>query len=324
MGAIIDMHEEFIRALKGRKYENDLAQTIADILRITKDSAYRRLNGRVSFSAREIGILASRLNISIDRLLHQTDEYLSLPFMLKKPMKVESMDVLRDIIDIGLDGMAKLEGSPRETGNIYNSIPMEFYIYSPELTKFMFFKWGYNFIGGKGFKNYSAWRLPDWSDGLLERMRDICRFDSVYYIWDDSIMANMGREVNNLHKLGIVTDEERIGIREVLKDMLLRLERALDGKLTPTVISSPKMEFYVSSMTLGFTASYYTAGDSHMIEMMTNFSFAFLDSDPDNFHKLKEWLDSFKGMSTLLSRSGRYERKAYFEEQHKIIDYVLR
>lgn len=324
MNNIVDMHEEFIGALKKRIPPKDLAQTIADILRIEKDSAYRRLNGRVSFSAREIGILATNLHISIDNLLYKNEDYLTLPFMLKKPMNVESMNVLRDVIDMGLDKVAALEGTPRETGNIYNSIPMEFYLYSPELTKFMLFKWGYNFIGDKDFRNYSTWQVPEWADGLLKRMIDIFHFDKVYFIWDDSIMSNISKEINTMQKLDIITAEEKDMLRNAFKDMLLRLEQALKGTLTPTIISSPDVEFYVSSMPIGFTSSYYMSGDSHFIEMMTNFSFAFLDRDPDSFYRLKEWLDSIKGISTLLSRSARYERRAYFEKQHRIIDFVLR
>lgn len=71
----INLHDEFIAALHEKvPKRSELVIRISDLLCIEKESASRRLNGRVSFSIREMGILASELGISIDGLLRKGRE----------------------------------------------------------------------------------------------------------------------------------------------------------------------------------------------------------------------------------------------------------
>ena len=46
--------------------------------------------------------------------------------------------------------------------------------------------------------------------------------------------------------------------------------------------------------------------------------------DVYNFNKIKEWINSLCHISTLLSRSGRIERRLFFNTQYRIIDEVLK
>ena len=67
-----DLHDIFIEELQNRGIKKaDLVYLISDILKLEKESAYRRLAGKVNFSVREMGILAKALNISLDSLLYQ-------------------------------------------------------------------------------------------------------------------------------------------------------------------------------------------------------------------------------------------------------------
>jgi len=318
-----NLHEGFLKALRAKVSQKDIAATVGDILRIERDAAYRRLSGKVMFSAQEIGILASQLNISLDKLIRVDDEYIWLPFILEQPMKMTSMDGLLNMSESMMEHIRALKGGPIETGNIYCSLPLEFYLYSPILTKFMFFRWGYHFVGTEEFNNYSEWKIPERILGWPDKIREIYHVDKAYYIWDETLISNLVREIAGFYRMHIITKKEMKEIKDQFKDMLNKIEQCLHGTYAPSMVVADEGDFYISPVSLGFTGTYFTAGDSHVIELATNFSFSIIRDDPESFKKMKQWLDSFKNISTMLSRSGRLERRVYFEEQRKIIDSIL-
>jgi len=318
-----DLHEEFLKVLRSRLSHKDIVNTVAEMLRLEKDAAYRRLSNKVNFSAREIGIICDKLNISLDGLMHKNDKCVWLPFVLEHPVQVRSMDELFDVTDICLAQISQFGSPSAEAGNIYSSLPMEFFLYSPVLTKFMFFKWGHYFVGTEEFNNYSDWKLPQKAKEIFEKLQAAFNFSKIYYILDTSLILSLTKEIIYFQKIHVITTEEKDEIKNALKDMLTKIEHCLNGTYTPTIGILQEADFYVCSIHMGFTSNYFVSENLQSINFHTNFSFCTLDSDYESFSKLKNWVDSFRNISTLLSRSGRIERRLFFEEQHKVIDYIL-
>lgn len=319
----VDLHEEFIQVLYSRLHKKDIVNTVAEVLRLEKDAAYRRLNGKVNFSVREIGIICTELNISLDGLMHKNDQFTWLPFILEHPVNVRSMDELFDVIDACFVQMSLINPQTGETGNIYSSLPMEFYLHSPVLTKFMLFKWGHYFVGTEEFNNYSEWKLPQRANGLFERLQAVYNFNKAYYILDDSLFRSLAKEIHYFHKIHVITTQEKKEIKYAFKDMLTKIEHCLNGTYRPTIEKLQQASFYGCSLPLGFTSNYFMSENMQSIAFHTNFSFCIVDDDKKTFNKLKNWVDSFRNISTLLSHSGRIERRLFFEEQHRLVDYIL-
>ena len=83
----INLHEEFTKALlKKNARKAELINTISDILRIERESAARRLYGKVLFSAQEIGILAKEFGMSLDALMYKSDDHQWFPLILQSPV----------------------------------------------------------------------------------------------------------------------------------------------------------------------------------------------------------------------------------------------
>ena len=320
---IVSLHEKFVTNLYDKIPRKDIVNKISEMLRIEKDAAYRRLNGKVNFSINEMGIISDRLDISLDGLMFRSNEIIWLPFMLEQPLKMQSMDEVLDVIDNCLERIYSIDPQTGEFGNIYHTLPMEFYFYSPVLIKFMFFKWGHYFLGKDEYNSYSEWKLPQRINDLLEKLKVAYHFNKVYYIWDNSLIALFAKEIHNFYRMHIITNEEKNEIKDALKEMLTRIEQSLNGTYIPTLRVLQDASFYTCSMHIGFTSNYFMSESIRSINFQTNFSFCTIEGDNDKFQMLKNWIDSFKGISTLLSRSGRVERRLFFEEQHNIIDYIL-
>lgn len=327
MKDIPDLHEEFIKALHAKIPKKELTGRVADMLLIEKDSAYRRVSGKVAFTTREIGIIADKLNISLDRIMRQNEEFITwLPFVFQSPLKTHSIDCLFDTIDTSLDMISNItengtEG-PVEMGSFCSSFPIELCFYSPPLLKFMFFKWGHNCVGTEEFNHYAEWELPDRVELIFQKMERIYQFDQIYYIWDSSMIWTLVNEINTLHVMGVIKTPERDQIREALKEMMVKSEHSLNGNYTP-VYGPDASDFYISNQYMGFTCYYCVCGERHFVAFQSNFNFCVIDDNLETFHKLKDWMDSFKRLSTKLSGSGRIERKLFFDEQQTIIEQVL-
>lgn len=321
-----DLHDIFIEELykKGLK-RVDLINQISDILKLEKESIYRRMAGKVNFSVREMGILAKAMNISLDSLLYNETNCEWLPFMFESPLTLSSMDSLFDMMDsylIQIKDINREDSS--ETGNVYNALPLEFFIYSPLITKFMFFKWGSYFIQSEEFDNFSDWKLPYKLSKLAETYDELYKFQKAFYIWDSSLIWSIAREIKNFHKMRIISTQDKNDIKEELKEILSKIEKTLNGTYVPRFTLPSEAAFYVSTINMGFTSCYFTSGEKHLALFQTNFCFSFIKNSEISFKKIKEWIKSFCQISTLLSGSGRIERRLFFDKQYEIIDEVLR
>lgn len=322
-----NLNDRFIHALKCRFTRKEIKYQTAVMLGLSLDAAYRRISGEVLFTPREIGIVCKNLGISLDRLLDRpTDNVVWMPFILEMPLRNRSMEDLFILIDFSLERIGNIvenTGYSSEFGSLYNTLPLEFYIHSPVLTKFMFFQWGHNYIGSEEFEDYSQWQLPEELCNLSERVKAVYTFDSSYYVWDSALMWYLVRDINRLHLIRVITTNEMIEIREALKDMLSKIEMTLNGTYVPSIGMVPGMTFYVSNINLGFTNHYFSSGDKHFVTFLTNFSYSMIENNPESFNKMKDWTDSFRKVSKQLSSSGRIERKLFFNNQHHIIKQLL-
>lgn len=322
----LDLHEQFLNALFDKFAKKSvLTNTISEILHIEKESAYRRLTGKVNFSVREMGIVAKQLGILLDTVAGRDRDHTIFSFQLENPLQ-SSMDVLFHMVDENLTRIEQTTKKPALSGNIYNSMPKEFYIFSPALTKLMFFKWGHYFVGGNEFNDYAHWDPPQQLYGLRQRVRDMYRFKNIYYIWDDAVIWTLLNEVANLHKMRVISKQDKDELKQAFKDMLTYLEQTLAGNYIERFGVDPDiLEFYICSRSSGFTCNYYISEDQqeYAAFLKTNYSYCIIDNDLENFNKLKGWVDSFRNISTMLSRSGRTERRIFFDTQFKLIDLIL-
>ena len=321
-----DLHDIFIEELQNRGIKKaDLVYLISDILKLEKECAYRRLAGKVNFSVREMGILAKALNISLDSLLYQDLGLQWVPVILGLPSAYQSMDPLYDLLDSNIEKVREIGlDEESETGNVYHALPLECYVHSPILMKFVFFKWGSYFVQSEEFSDFASWEPPGRLLKIVEKFYDIYNFQKGFYVWDNALIWNISIEIHNFHKMRIISTQEKDEIKNELKEFLVKLEMFLNGTYTPEFALPPDYKFYVSAMNLGFTTGYFTSEKQSLALFKTNFSFSMSTDTSGNFKKMQEWVRSFCKLSTLLSEGGRIERRLFFNKQHKIIDEVLK
>ena len=233
------------------------------------------------------------------------------------------MDSIYNSIDKSIDQIEKITKEPAEYGSVFNSMPIEFYIYHPILMRFMFFKWGYYFVRTGEFDNFEEWQLPERLSDLIERYeKAFANLNSTFLIWDESLIPGLVKEIDNFHKMKIINTEDKNAIRDDLKALLVNLEQYIKGTFQPNV-SIANARFYVSSVNIGVTSCYCISEKMQSVLFQTNFIYSSINEDSECCIRVRNWIYSLQDISVLLSRSGQVERRLFFNAQHNIIDSIL-
>ena len=321
----VDLQEAFTKALSLRYPKKTvLVEILSNIISIEKDGIYRRLSGKINFTINEMATISLALNIPIDHLINEKDDeaIVSLPFILREPLHIPSMDILLDSINHTLERV-KIIGT-EICGNVSKSLPIECYLHSPLFSKFMFFRLGHYFVGTQEFKNFSQWETPERLFTIADKIKEIHRnFESIFYIMDEFVFLSPAIEVLNFHRMQVITDSEKNQIRDELYALLDSTEQMISGNTSSPIPISNNRTFYISPIPIGFDINYFLGEDQHLISFYTDFSLSLMENNPKGFFKLKEWVDSFRNISTSISDNGLTERTRFFNFQRKLISQIL-
>lgn len=318
------MLENFIKSLENRiPNKHELISVVSDTLRIERDSASRRLNSKVQFTVRELGLLASKLRISVDGLINEADDnIINIPLRLNKPRSLTSMGALANNIELFGQLYEDIGDNPIETGYIFDSIPMEFYMPYTHLEKFMYYMWMHYSVKAEEIRSFGSWELPE---RIFESTRNLKKhyplYDSIFYVWDNSVIWNLANDLMYFYNIRLLTAAEVQLVRQDIYDMLSDLEEAAQG-IKKDYMPSDKVDIYVSSIHFGITLKYNISPTVHWAYFKTFFTEAVF-SDDESVRKMHEWMISMRNVSTLVSGSGEKERRGFFDTQRRIIGEVV-
>lgn len=302
----------------------ELVRQVAEILNVERESVSRRLNGNVNFSVDEVGKLAKELDISLDSLLTKNKQLHWRRYILEKPSSATSLDEMAERIEQHLDRYDEIRAKKSEFGFLYTTPPIDLFISYPYLSKFMLFKWGHYYIDSSDFYDYVSWQTPERFTRI--KVRFIKRpFDDgkIINIWDDAMIWTLCREIQNFYIMHTLLKEHVDYIRNEMHEMLSAHE-AFVRKDTMGPENKLRYSFYISNIHIGLNCWYHMSDKEYMSYIHSNFIRTDISNNPEGCLAIRDWILSLRKISSLLSGTGQKERRIFYEEQHKIIDLLLR
>ena len=139
---------------------------------------------------------------------------------------------------------------------------------------------------------------------------------SVDYIWDSMIFHHLINDIQYFAGIHLITEEDKHQIKEELLQLTDELEDlASKGKTE----AGNSVHIYVSHINFEATYSYLEA-DSVQLSLIRVYSInSIATQDCGMFLSLKEWIQSLKKFSTMISESGEMQRIQFFQQQREII-----
>ncbi len=302
------------------KKRSELVLYVADKLCIERESANRRLNGKVPFTVDEIEKLSRELSISLDSLIQNKDESFLATLKMKIPMSGYSIDDMIINIESQAERLENMCAESIELGTAFSYIPINFILPYSILEKFIFFKWGYFHVGDDEYDDFSSWVIPE---RLKKANRQLMKINAEIkkrmYIWNPVSIWSMVREIKYFKSIHAINENDINQIKEEMHNMLNDIED--EAKMRKTK-SDYNIEMYVSFVNHGLNFyyfktenSFYIVSDGYFVSMEHN-------DNSVTFSNLQEWIKSMKKVSTLISESGALERRLFFEEQHNYVNDI--
>ncbi|MDR0659295.1 MAG: hypothetical protein LBG19_00505 [Prevotellaceae bacterium] len=296
---------------------------LMDKMSLGKESAYRRLRGDVPFSFTEACIVSQKLGLSLDDIVKNTIKNENPSFFLHVPPPSETLDDYLHyykhtyaIYDVFLD---KWANDPEL--KIYfasNIVPQAFMFPYHYLSKFRAFAWKYQMHHNIAPAKFSAINMPDdiyaKQQILLQKIR---QFPECTYIISRNIFDNLVKMIQYFFDLSLLTREEVITLRDELLQLLSKLEI-----LTTQESLEHNRKILVYLANIDFDSNYtYIQGSKYERSFIELYFINTISSSDSQLCRIqKEWIESLKKYSTMISMSGNIERIAFFDRQRELVN----
>ena len=294
------------------------AATVAEILNIGREAAYRRMRGEVPFTFGEAALVAARLSFSLDRIMG-TDDPDCVLFRLDfsdgqtlledYPGKVESWIGKMEEIASDEQSEFSLAGS---------SLPAALYLGYEGLVRFRFFKCFFQHGMLDGANNrFDDMQLPPHVFDLSRRLRQAVRqIDTTYYVLDHSCFKHWVNAIRSFRAMRLISEG---CVRELREELLRMLDELEEIALTGRFPDGRRVFLYISDVDLEGTYSYFVSQAVQSSGMAVFSVNSLRTSDPDMFARIKQWVLAMRRLSTLVSRSGELQRLRFFKEQRAVV-----
>ena len=215
-----NLQGKFLELVKSRALQNQgFVDDLADLLCVSKDSAYRRIRGETPLQFDEIQKLCLTYNVSVDQLFGHDSTYVTFENRIIKSEKFTLLQYLKSVYEdlVALENYKEVE----VTFAAKDIPPFHLFQYD-KLTRFKLYFWKQNVEANPQLRNM---RFSDFSgyEELIALTRSIweryMRIPSVE-IWSDETVNIALRHVFYYFDSGVLSRNEALEILEEMTEML--------------------------------------------------------------------------------------------------------
>ena len=310
---------ELITAMKARVPEKqNLAGYLADTLCMGKEAVYRRRRGEVSFTLEEVALISRRLGISIDQIIgnHLSDR---VTFDLNLLKSSDSMEGYYEIIHRYLQIFDYVKKD--ETTEVYtasNLLPFTLYSEYEYLSKFRLCRWMYQNGDIKTPHSLEDMSVDERIVNVHKKLSESIRqCPKTFFIWDTNIFYSFVKEIKYFASLNLINKDDVMHLKEELLQLLGVVEHlSIKGEFS----ENKKVSFYLSNISFEATYSYIEKHD-YQVSLLRVYSINSMDSQSSYICQMqRNWIQSLKRHSILVSESGEAQRIAFLQNQLEVIN----
>lgn len=309
----------FLDQIKRKLKPNQtLADELAEILNISRDSAYRRIRGETVLSLDEAKLLCLRYGISLDNLITGTGDMVSFHYRVVDTKNFTFEQWLTSI----LANLQTLRKFPeRQLIYFAKDIPVFYYFNSPLLGPFKMFFWMSSVLRNESLKGVKF--SPDMVSSSIkasgEKVYRLYSESPRIEIWSDETLNVTLRQIEFYHECGFLAEQ---GYAAQLCDEYLNLVRAIREWATLGYKEKPEYRFnlYKNDLLIADNTIFFRMGDKRMTFIPCNTMNILTTSDDSFCKKTEDYLLNLTSKSILISTSGEKDRNKFFNQmENKIL-----
>lgn len=295
-----------------------LADELAELLNISRDSAYRRIRGETVLSLDEAKKLYDRYGVSIDELF-SSDSNMAL-FYHRALGTDYTLEQWLSSISRNLEVMENLEIKDKEMVFAAKDMPVFQYFRLPELSRFKTFFWLKCVIKDPKYsqKVFDTNVVPRELTALGAKLWRQYAASPTTEIWSDEAINDTLKQISFSHECGYFTEPNQAAL---LCDQLIQLlaiikEEAAEGRTT----EGKTFKLYENEILIADNTILARMGSKRAVYINYN-ALNLLTTLQDSFcEKTEVYLNNLVKNSILISATAAKERNKFFSKMTERIE----
>jgi transcriptional regulator with XRE-family HTH domain len=321
-----DIQIAFLNLIKKSVPNNlSLADEIAEILDVSKDSAYRRMRGETTLSLNEIQKLSNRFGVSIDTLLNTQNNAVSFQYRSINNESYTFEDYLQSILE-NLRTINKFEVAKM----IYlaKDVPPFHHFQFPKLSEFKCFFWLKTILNHPKYASLSFEEgvIPKETINLGLRIYDEYVRTPSIEVWSFETINITLRQIEYYYECGLFKSaQEALMMADEVEKLLRHLkEEASIGKKFYYGDNQSgydgTFDMYSNEVSIADTTIFFKMGETKITYIIHNNLNILTTTDKSFCEGTEEYIQNIFRKSSLISSSSEKERNRFFNRLLKKVD----
>lgn len=318
-----EMQEVFIKHLKQVVPANvSLVDDIADLLKISNDSAYRRLRNETELSLDETYKICKHYKISADSIFSNKGDSVTCNY-IKLTDSAENFESYLNSLLTQLTRLQKAE----DAKIIYaaEEIPIFHSFFSKELAAFKMFYWQRSVLNVPEYQS----KKFDW-DSIPEKQLQLANDIHQTYlqvpsteIWTDETIQTTIKQIEYYFESGAFKEkEDAITVLQELKKMMQAINSYSENETKNNLSKSTTSTFslYNSDLVIGTNCIHITVQGAVYSYISFNTLNSLTTGNQQFCEEIEHWTKNLTKKSTLISGIAEKQRFQFFSKAYKAID----
>lgn len=294
--------------------DESIVNVIMNILFIGKESAYRRIRGDVAFTLDEVAKISIHLGLSIDSIIEANNKNKAM-FTLNLVEPDNLMENYSNKLLFYIDIFTKMKSANTSIARFaLNTLPYSFYLPHENLAKFRLYRWLYQ-MSNPSYIHTTFGKIQIPTNVIARQklfVKESRSIKKVIFILDRNVFSSFIYDINYFFKLELISKEE---VQILKKEMLTLLSDLEIIAATGRNPNGTEVQLYLSNVDLETSYSHYEYDDQEYSHLRVYSIDGIGSHNTEACHKQKEWIESLRRYSTLISQSGEMQRFEYFNKQ---------
>lgn len=309
-----DIQSSFLEQVKKRLPAHmSFVDELAELLNISRDSAYRRIRGETVLSLDEVKILVMTYNVSLDSLLSSNTKVLSFHHQAIDHSSFTFGDWLKSILE-RLDLISAHTESDKELVYYAKDMPIFYYFTFPELGAFKMFFWM------KAVLNYPEYQHEKFKPELIpkeylttgsriwDRFADLNSTE----LWSDETLNVTLKQIEYFYDCGYFHSTHDAHM--LLDQFAALLNNIRTWAAAGSKDGKGKLNFYKNEILVAENTILFKMGEKRVVFLTHNISDFLTTSDEAFCSKTELFINNLLNKAVLISATGEKERSRFFNQ----------
>jgi hypothetical protein len=289
---------------------------LAELLDISRDSAYRRIRGETVLSLDEVKKICSHYKVSLDTLLSPNSEMVSF-----HNRKINQSDFTFEMWLKSIhDNLEMICSFPeKELTYAAKDIPFFHYYAFPKLASFKMFFWM------KTYHRYPQYADVKFDPDLISKeltqigKRIWNRYAEIpcVEIWSDETSVVTLRQIEYYHEIGVITSEQALELCDEYSRMLEHIQLCAENGAKEN--NAARYSMYKNDILIAETTIFFKMGDKRVTFLTYNTMNVLTTSNERFCSNMEDFLTNVVNKSIQISTTGEKERVKFFNRMQDSI-----